>query len=77
MTENRMTKTEQNQVAAIVGIAVMAILFTIFPFPREWLVEHISGGVTYAYTTYIAPVCGQVAAWIIAAWDWLDGLLPW
>ena len=72
-----MTKTEQNQVAAIVGIAVVAILFTIFPWPREWIVERASTNVTYAYDSFIVPVLAQVADWFTAAWNWLDGLLPW
>lgn len=77
MTEKRMTKTEQNQVALLVGIAVVAILFTIFPAPREWMVQHFSSGLTYLYETFLAPVFAQLGAWFTAVWGWLGGLLPW
>lgn len=78
MTETqKLTKTEQNQLAALVGVAVALILLMIAPASRDWIVGHATVIVTYVYDAFLVPVGQAIGTAYATVWGWLGGLLPW
>jgi hypothetical protein len=70
-----MTNAEKNQLAALVGVAVVLLLCLIAPASREWITGHSVAVVDYAWGSLLAPMFDMATGSITGAWGWLTGLV--